>query len=106
MFCVCVCPLYRCQMYTLWAVKAAEGGKDMYGDDYADVWAINRLHFKAATPPHCDHVSLICTVVVSPFEGGWMSCIRALSCRGCTVKACTATSVQGEGGGGQRRVYV
>lgn len=32
-------------------------GKELYGDDYADIWAINRLHFKAASPLVCDHVS-------------------------------------------------
>lgn len=49
------------QMYTLWAVTMGDGGNgtEIYGDDYADIWAINRLHFKAATPPDCDHVSSV-----------------------------------------------
>lgn len=32
-------------------------GKDMYGESYADVWAINRLHYLAVSPKECDHVS-------------------------------------------------
>lgn len=32
-------------------------GKEKYGDDYADIYAINRLHFKAAMNNDCDHVS-------------------------------------------------
>lgn len=32
-------------------------GKEKYGEDYADIYAINRLHFKAAMNNDCDHVS-------------------------------------------------
>ncbi|CAM9627145.1 unnamed protein product, partial [Pylaiella littoralis] len=42
-------------MYTLWSVRADGGnGKELYGEDYADIYAINRLHFKAASPLDCD----------------------------------------------------
>ena len=34
-------------------------GKEIYGEDYADIWAINRLHFKAGNNKTCDHVSLV-----------------------------------------------
>lgn len=44
-------------MYTLWSVRVDGGnGKELYGDAYADIFAINRLHFKAASPEVCDHV--------------------------------------------------
>eukprot|EP00903_Cladosiphon_okamuranus_P016180 g14931.t1 len=43
-------------MYTLWSVRVDGGnGKELYGDDYADIFAINRLHYKAASPIDCDH---------------------------------------------------
>lgn len=46
-------------MHQLWVVKVDGGkGKETYGDDYADIWALNRLHYKAATHGTCDHVSL------------------------------------------------
>ena len=45
-------------MYTLWSVRVDGGnGKELYGDDYADIYAISRLHYKAASPVECDHVS-------------------------------------------------
>lgn len=45
-------------MYTLWSVRADGGnGKELYGEDYADIYAINRLHFKAASPADCDKVT-------------------------------------------------
>lgn len=45
-------------MYTLWAVPVDGGkGKELYGEGYADIYAINRLHYKAASPIDCDHVS-------------------------------------------------
>lgn len=45
-------------MYTLWEVRVDGGnGKELYGEDYADIFAINRLHYKAASPFACDHVS-------------------------------------------------
>ena len=44
-------------MYQLWAVRVGDGnGKELYGEDYPDIYAINRLHFKAATNGTCDHV--------------------------------------------------
>ncbi|CAM9241247.1 unnamed protein product, partial [Hapterophycus canaliculatus] len=30
-------------------------GKELFGDDYADIYAINRLHFKAGMSNDCDH---------------------------------------------------
>ncbi|CAM9494069.1 unnamed protein product [Ectocarpus sp. 6 AP-2014] len=43
-------------MYTLWTVRVDGGnGKELYGDDYADIYAINRLHYKASSPLDCDH---------------------------------------------------
>lgn len=48
------------QMFTLWDVRVDGGkGKELYGEDYADIYAINRLHYKAASPQDCDHVSNI-----------------------------------------------
>lgn len=45
-------------MHKLWTVKVDGGnGKEIYGEDYADIWALNRLHFKAAMNRTCDHVS-------------------------------------------------
>ncbi len=46
------------QMFTIWNVKVDGGnGKELYGDDYADIYAIQRLHFKGAMNSDCDHVS-------------------------------------------------
>ncbi|CAM9789553.1 unnamed protein product, partial [Scytosiphon promiscuus] len=43
-------------MYTLWSVHVDGGnGKEIYGEDYADIYAINRLHFKAGMSNDCDH---------------------------------------------------
>eukprot|EP00903_Cladosiphon_okamuranus_P021957 g20189.t1 len=43
-------------MFQLWAVRVDGGnGKELYGKDYADIYAINRLHFKAASNKTCDH---------------------------------------------------
>ncbi|CAN0546478.1 unnamed protein product, partial [Ectocarpus sp. 12 AP-2014] len=43
-------------MFTLWSVRVDGGnGKELYGDDYADIFAINRLHYKGASPYECDH---------------------------------------------------
>lgn len=45
-------------MQKLWTDRVQGGyGKELHGDDYADIWAINRLHYKAASPEPCDHVS-------------------------------------------------
>ena len=50
-------------MFELWAVRVKDGdGREIYGDQYSDIWAINRLHYKAASSKVCDHVS--CTSVV------------------------------------------
>lgn len=47
-------------MYTLWTVTVDGGkGRELYGEDYADIFAINRLHYKAASPLECDHVSYV-----------------------------------------------
>ncbi|CAN0387437.1 unnamed protein product [Pylaiella littoralis] len=43
-------------MFTLWSVRVDGGnGKELYGEGYADIYAINRLHYKAASPIDCDH---------------------------------------------------
>ncbi|CAM9493178.1 unnamed protein product [Ectocarpus sp. 6 AP-2014] len=43
-------------MFTIWDVRVDGGnGKELYGDGYADIYAINRLHHKAATHGSCDH---------------------------------------------------
>lgn len=48
------------QMFELWRVRVQGGnGRDIYGAGYSDIWAINRLHYKAASPQYCDHVSLL-----------------------------------------------
>lgn len=45
-------------MFELWRVRVQDGdGREIYGDRYSDIWAINRLHFKASSPQFCDHVS-------------------------------------------------
>ncbi|CAB1096465.1 TYR [Ectocarpus sp. CCAP 1310/34] len=43
-------------MLELWNVRVQDGdGREKYGENYSDIWAINRLHFKAASPQFCDH---------------------------------------------------
>ncbi len=58
----CVCSCLRglfLQMFKLWDVKVDGGnGKELYGNDYADIYAMQRLHFKAAMNSECDHVSI------------------------------------------------
>ncbi|CAB1105721.1 unnamed protein product [Ectocarpus sp. CCAP 1310/34] len=45
-------------MYTLRDVRVDTGkGKELYGDDYADIYAILRLHSKAAMSQTCDRVA-------------------------------------------------
>lgn len=59
------------QMLVLWKVKA-EGdgnGKELYGENYADIYAINRLHYKAASPLKCDHVSSVLCLLVPNCAG-------------------------------------
>lgn len=61
-------------MHKLWTDKVQGGnGKELYGDDYADVWAINRLHYKAASPEPCDHVSNISYSYVKLVEIEWLA---------------------------------
>ena len=44
-------------MYQIWAVRVDGGnGKELYGEDYADIAALHRLHFKAVANGTCDHV--------------------------------------------------
>ena len=44
-------------MSQMWKVRVDDGdGKELYGEDYADIYAMSRLHFKAATNGTCDHV--------------------------------------------------
>ena len=50
-------PYGKPQMHKLWAVRVQDGnGREIYGAGYSDIWAINRLHYKAASPVVCDHV--------------------------------------------------
>lgn len=56
-------------MAKIWNVRVKDGnGKEIYGDDYADIWAINRLHFEAAAPKDCDHVREESTFLGVPLE--------------------------------------
>ena len=44
-------------MFQLWSVRVDGGdGKAIYGEDYADVYAMNRVHYMATTNDTCDHV--------------------------------------------------
>lgn len=45
-------------MFTLWEVRAGGygGGRELFGKDYTDIWAITKLHFLAASKGMCDHV--------------------------------------------------
>ena len=55
---LCSTPGFVLQMFTLWEVPVNGGnGKERFGDDYADIYAIQRIHFKAAMNKSCDHVS-------------------------------------------------
>lgn len=70
-------------MFALWNVRVDDGnGKEIYGDDYADIWAINRLHFKAATVDSCDHVSLLFNISTPLFSVTgiqllyWVQCVK------------------------------
>ncbi|CAM9760402.1 unnamed protein product [Ectocarpus sp. 12 AP-2014] len=43
-------------MHQLWVVRVSDGnGIGQYGDGYADISSISRLHFKAAQNRSCDH---------------------------------------------------
>lgn len=54
------------QMYQLWVVRVDGGnGEELYGKGYADIYAINRLHYKAASPIDCDHVSIYIAISIS-----------------------------------------
>lgn len=45
------------QMFQLWAIRVDGGdGKEIYGEDYADVYAMNRLHHKASANGTCNYV--------------------------------------------------
>ena len=57
------------QLFQLWAVRVDDGhGKEIYGEDYADIFVINRMHYKAATSSICDHVRTC-------FEGSHCICL-------------------------------
>lgn len=56
------------QMAVLWDVRVQGGeGKELYGAEYSDIWAINRMHFMAASGYDCDHVSRSPRNFVFPF---------------------------------------
>lgn len=62
-------------MHQLWAAKVDGGnGKELYGEDFADIWAINRLHFKAGMNITCDHVS-----VLLPITGNFLGELAGFS---------------------------
>ncbi|CBJ25520.1 ortho-aminophenol oxidase [Ectocarpus siliculosus] len=43
-------------MHQIWTVRVSGGnGIELFGDGYADISSINRLHFKAAQNKSCDH---------------------------------------------------
>lgn len=44
-------------MFALYDVKADGLGREIYGEDYIDVWAINALHFAAGSHIKGDYVS-------------------------------------------------
>lgn len=50
------------QMHTLWTVTVDDGnGREIYGEGYADIWAISRLHLKGGVgTTGCDRVSRFC----------------------------------------------
>lgn len=57
------------QMLVLWEVRVQGGnGREIYGEHYSDIWAINRLHFKAASLRVCDHVSHGAEVSIVGFQ--------------------------------------
>lgn len=64
-------------MYQLWEAKIDGGnGKELYGEDFADIWAINRIHFKAGMNKDCDHVSRLW---YPPGSCGWLSMVAIQS---------------------------
>lgn len=67
------------QMAELWRVRVEDGnGREIYGDSYSDIWAINRLHYKAASPQACDHVSFALHDQV--FNNVPWLCVRVCAC--------------------------
>lgn len=70
-------------MAKLWHVRVQGGlGKELYGPDYADIWAINRLHYKAASPPMCDHVSAPGIVFSTTSSDVGIMCVMSTCCQG------------------------
>ena len=46
-------------MFQLRSVRMDDGnGEELYGEDYADVYALSRIHYMATTNDTCDHVRL------------------------------------------------
>ena len=45
------------QMHQLWVVSK-EDGMEMYGDNYIDIWTMNKLHHLSGSGYTCDHVRL------------------------------------------------
>lgn len=44
-------------MFQLWEVRVDDGdGVEIYGEDYVDAYAMNRIHFLGTTNDTCDHV--------------------------------------------------
>ena len=44
-------------MHQLWVVSK-EDGIEIYGDDYIDIWTMNKLHHLGGSAYTCDHVRL------------------------------------------------
>lgn len=81
------------QMHKLWTAKVDGGnGKEIYGDDYADIWAINRLHFKAGNNKTCDHVSWCFQFLIVSLLANKSDCLSASSsnCRRSVATPCRA----------------
>ena len=56
-------------MHQLWVVPL-DDGKEMYGDDYLDIWTINKLHHLSGSGYTCDHVRLFHAVNLITYSAG------------------------------------
>lgn len=68
-------------MFTMWEIRADDGnGKELYGEDYADIYGISRLHFLAAMNKTCDHVSKC-------FVSRWLAMLGYSVLRRCEIRS-------------------
>lgn len=67
-------------MFTLWEIRAGGdgGGRELFGKDYTDIWAITNLHFSAESRGMCDHVRFHISRVKLVHKGGLLAIINAL----------------------------